>query len=62
MYLGRFLRYNSWELIQHPYKLLEGIIAIAIHPNLHMEAWIFTLTFGTFLSVGFGMFKTILKI
>lgn len=58
MYLGRFLRYNSWEIIQHPIDLLTDILDIAIHPNQNLEAWIFTLTFGVFLSIGYRMFKT----
>ncbi|MCK7591485.1 DUF1361 domain-containing protein [Subsaxibacter sp. CAU 1640] len=59
MYLGRFLRYNSWEIIQHPSQLFTDIIDIAIHPTQHMQAWVFTLTFGAFLYVGFGMIKSL---
>ena len=57
MYLGRFLRYNSWELLQHPLNLFVDILNIVWHPTGHSQAWIFTLTFGSFLSVGYWMFK-----
>ncbi len=61
MYLGRFLRYNSWEIIQNPFQLLDDILDIAIHPTSHMQAWVFTITFGAFLSVGFWTLKTFRK-
>lgn len=57
MYLGRFLRYNSWEILQHPLDLITDILDIIIHPNQHLEAWIFTITFGMFLAVSFWLFK-----
>jgi uncharacterized membrane protein len=57
MYLGRFLRYNSWEIIQNPLALTSDIFDIIIHPNQHLEAWIFTASFGMFLMVGFRMFN-----
>ena len=62
MYLGRFLRYNSWEIIQNPFNLFSDVFDIILNPNQHIEAWIFTLTLGAFLSIGFWMFKAVLKI
>lgn len=58
MYLGRFLRYNSWEIIQNPLALFSDIMAILIHPTSHLQAWVFTLTFGAFLSVGYWLTKS----
>ncbi|MBD0834486.1 DUF1361 domain-containing protein [Aestuariibaculum suncheonense] len=51
IYLGRFLRYNSWEIIQNPFELFQDILDIVIHPQLHFEAWIFTFAFGIFLAL-----------
>ena len=59
MYLGRFLRYNSWEIIQNPLALTSDIFDIIIHPNQHLEAWIFTTSFGMFLMVVFRMFNVL---
>jgi uncharacterized membrane protein len=53
VYLGRFLRYNSWELFQKPLDLISDIFNIIIQPDF--EAWLFTLLFGSFLSIGFWM-------
>ena len=57
IYLGRFLRYNSWEILSKPKYLLLDIIKIIIKPLIHKEAWLFTILFGVFLNIGFWMFK-----
>ncbi|WP_323789454.1 DUF1361 domain-containing protein [Psychroserpens sp.] len=57
IYLGRFLRYNSWELINNPIALFSDITKIICQPNI--EAWIFTITFGTFLAMFYYMIKSI---
>ncbi len=62
VYLGRFLRYNSWEIIQSPLSLFNDIFNIISHPNQHLEAWLFTFLFGLFLSIGFWMFKNLTSI
>ncbi|NRD20724.1 DUF1361 domain-containing protein [Winogradskyella eckloniae] len=59
VYLGRFLRYNSWEIISGPHILFKDIINIIIAPFQHYEAWLFTTGFGLFLVVGFWMFKNL---
>jgi uncharacterized membrane protein len=61
VYLGRFLRYNSWEILQNPLSLFNDITDIIFYPKLHLEAWLFTILFGIFLSVGYWIFKTISK-
>lgn len=59
MYLGRFLRFNSWDIIQHPQLLINEIIDIIIKPNTHFEAWAFTLSFGVFLSLTYYLIKNL---
>lgn len=57
VFLGRFLRYNSWELLSNPKYLFIDIINITIKPLANKEAWFFTILFGGFLSVGLWVFK-----
>lgn len=59
VYLGRFLRYNSWEIINNPSNLFSDIINIIIQPHLNKQAWLFTMLFGTFLAVGYWVFNLI---
>lgn len=62
IYLGRFLRYNSWEIISNPMQLLQDVLAIIINPIAHSKAWLFTLAFGLFLKLGYWMFDSVSKI
>lgn len=62
VYLGRFLRYNSWEILNRPFKIFKDIMTIILHPNQNAEAWLFTLLFGTFLTVIFWLFQQLKSI
>ncbi|OUR99484.1 hypothetical protein A9Q86_12215 [Flavobacteriales bacterium 33_180_T64] len=57
IYLGRFLRYNSWEIISNPNYLLNDIMHIVIQPMANKEVWLFTILFGTFLNIGYLVFR-----
>lgn len=59
VYLGRFLRYNSWEIISNPTILFFDVIEILTRPFQHSNAWLFTIGFGGFLAVGYWVFKLI---
>lgn len=56
IYLGRFLRYNSWEIVNNPLNLFSDILNIIIQPN--WEAWVFTLAFATFLAMSYWLLKS----
>jgi uncharacterized membrane protein len=56
IYLGRFLRYNSWEILNHPFDILLDVGHILFQPNI--EAWMFTLTFASFLAMLYWTLKT----
>jgi uncharacterized membrane protein len=59
IYLGRFLRYNSWEILSNPEMLFIDITNILTQPIVHKEAWLFTLLFGAFFTVGYWVFRNI---
>ncbi|WP_236951666.1 DUF1361 domain-containing protein [Mariniflexile rhizosphaerae] len=61
IYLGRFLRYNSWEILSNPKYLILDIFNIALQPITYREAWLFTFLFGIFLNIGFWMFTQLYK-
>ncbi|MEL0652593.1 DUF1361 domain-containing protein [Algibacter sp. TI.3.09] len=59
VYLGRFLRYNSWEILTNPKVLFIDIINMIVQPLGNKEVWLFTLLFGAFFSLGYWIFTNI---
>lgn len=59
IYLGRFLRWNSWDIINHPNLLLKAIAVRFIYPMQHLKTWGVTFGFGGFLNLGFWMFNSL---
>ncbi|WP_452223732.1 DUF1361 domain-containing protein [Lacinutrix chionoecetis] len=57
VYIGRFLRYNSWEIVSNPLRLFNDVLNMMLHPLANKEVWIFTLFFGLFLQLGYFIFK-----
>jgi uncharacterized membrane protein len=49
IYLGRFLRFNSWDIIVDPYFLFTTLIHQLLHPIYYFKVWIFSLSFSMFL-------------
>jgi len=46
MYLGRFDRWNSWDLVSQPGAIVADVLRRAAAPSENLQAWGFTLTFG----------------
>jgi len=55
IYLGRFLRFNSWDVVVKPFALSRGIGHWASDPLGHPGSFVFPLLFGTFLFVAYIM-------
>jgi uncharacterized membrane protein len=55
IYLGRFLRFNSWDVLFKPMALCHDIGAWAVHPAAHPHAFSFPVLFGTFLFLAYVM-------
>ena len=53
IYLGRFDRWNSWDLLHRPVSLLSRIASYLLHPLAHTHIWGFTLGFGTLLILAY---------
>lgn len=46
IYLGRFLRWNSWDIIQNPQRIIVDSKVIFTHPFENLLAWKVILGFG----------------
>lgn len=62
VYIGRFLRWNSWDVVSNPMALSADIADRFIHPFAHGSTWGLTLLMGTLLSVIFFTVKTFTKV
>ncbi|EFW36406.1 DUF1361 domain-containing protein [Treponema phagedenis] len=51
IYLGRFLRWNSWDVFTKPNDVLADVASRVVNPFFYPETWWFTLLFGTLLSL-----------
>ncbi|HTL07565.1 MAG TPA: DUF1361 domain-containing protein [Chitinophagaceae bacterium] len=51
IYIGRYLRYNSWDIVSNPFRLLLDIGHILLHPIECRNAWAMVLIFSFFLSI-----------
>ena len=48
VYLGRFLRWNSWDIVSNPFQLLSSIGHRIVSPFDHVQAWGITIVFTVF--------------
>lgn len=53
MYLGRYLRFNSWDLLADPMTLVWVIFERLAAPAAHPRTWGVTLGYGTLLLLGY---------
>src|SRR5690606_18992878 len=50
IYLGRYLRWNTWDVLINPFGLLFDISERIINPVVHIQTYIVTLSFFVLLS------------
>ncbi len=55
IYLGRFLRFNSWDIIAKPAELYHGISRVAGGQALHQSQVGFMVLFATFIFIAYVM-------
>ena len=50
VYIGRDLRYNSWDIVARPVGLFGDIVAMIVHPFRHHMAWGMIFCFSILLT------------
>ena len=61
VYVGRYLRWNSWDIIREPFGLFYDIGDRIINPFQHKGTWGMTLFMFIFLSMIYWSFRFIKK-
>ncbi len=51
IYIGRFLRFNSWDIITNPLSLAGEIVSMLIHPFTNAYAWGMTVCYAAFITL-----------
>jgi uncharacterized membrane protein len=50
IYLGRYLRWNSWDIFTEPFELFHNIGSSIKNPIQHRTAWAMSILMGIFLN------------
>jgi uncharacterized membrane protein len=64
VYLGRFLRWNSWDILQDPLPIAKDMVVIVRHPILNFSSYVFTGLFTLlflFIYLTINLFGRILR-
>ncbi|WP_230148649.1 DUF1361 domain-containing protein [Pedobacter sp. Bi27] len=59
IYLGRYLRWNSWDIISNPLGLASDILGRFLNPLSHPRTWGMTLLMGLLLNMIYFSIKFI---
>ena len=56
IYLGRFLRWNSWDVVANPAALIADVAQRIVNPLAHTRTTGVTVIFGVLLTLGYAAF------
>ena len=59
VYIGRYLRYNSWDVLTNPFALFHDMVDIILHPLTFRNDWSMIFCFSILLTL---IYQTIKKI
>lgn len=51
IYLGRYLRYNSWDIITQPFSLFTDMLELLAHPVQNKLEWSMITTWSVFMTL-----------
>jgi uncharacterized membrane protein len=57
IYLGRFLRWNSWDVLTDPYALALDVVRPVLHPFRYDHVWLMTGLLGVLLVSGYHLVR-----
>jgi len=61
VYLGRFRRWNSWDIVTDPVPLLHDIATRFAHPLQHWQVWALTALFTVLLLFLYWLFVVLVE-
>lgn len=61
IYIGRYLRFNSWDIITNPFQLAGDILYLCIHPFRNFMEWGMIFCFSVLMTFMYLMLKRLNK-
>ena len=58
IFIGRFLRFNSWDIVSKPISIINGVVNIFMDSSDYMVAILYTLLFLFFISMSYYSWKS----
>ena len=58
VYIGRYLRFNSWDVITDPFQLVEEIFNLVMHPIEYKYVWSMVICFSVFMTLLYFVTQT----
>lgn len=62
VYIGRFLRFNSWDVIVKPMPLLDGLATMITDPYDYKHAWAMCACFAVFMIIIYYTMKKLTEV
>jgi len=62
VYIGRYLRYNSWDVVTEPVGILRMSTHHIHHPFQNLNVWLFTFVFASFLGIIYFTIKKLPRV
>lgn len=59
VYIGRYQRWNTWDLLQAPYQLFWDVVGVLIHPMANLGTLGLAFVMGGVLGVGYLTLRTL---
>lgn len=59
VYLGRFLRWNSWDVLSNPFGLFNDVLVRIVYPMDYTKTWGVTVLMGVMLNFMYLIMKSI---
>ena len=59
IYIGRYLRYNSWDIIMQPFSLFREMLELLMHPARNRMEWGMIMVYAIFMTL---LYTTIKKL
>jgi uncharacterized membrane protein len=51
IYIGRYLRYNSWDIIFQPFSLFAELLNVLLYPLHNKEEWGMITSWAVFMTL-----------